>query len=660
MTGESLPCPVCGAVKGVDDPDGPCPSCIPGTVPIAGLSDPTIVHPQAAMGPALGVGDFGDYELLGEIARGGMGIVFRARQVRLNRPVALKVVLSGSFADEAEIRRFYQEAEVAAGLDHPGIVPVFEFGEHQGKPFFSMGLVEGRSLAQAIAGGPLPARLAAEIVRQVAEAVRYAHERGVVHRDLKPANVLLDADGRPRVTDFGLAKRMASDSQLTATGQVMGTPSFMAPEQAQGEAVGPPADVYALGAILYAILTGRPPFQAANPIETLAQVVSEEPAPPRRLNREVDRDLEAICLKALEKAPKHRYATAADLAADLDRFLRGEPVAARTKGLPYGLRVWLRTRLKTTFRLAAVASVTTLLLVYLMLAVPLRAAADSILSVYAQRFPDLRPPLVIVALDRLVPAGLAVGFAEWAILVVLLVPLVSLMRGPCLARLARPSGRWDDLVSGLIAGSAASFVLLVLVVPTWMVMLGAIWSRDDLDLLASSTSQRATGVRVTPAADWLGQRYPDLRAVNPRNRGLYIAQKIRADGVSGQVVGAVLGLTMALAMGLGVGMAEALFAGPLLRRHGSIRRMFLAYAELIIPALGSIYSLLALSLGVLQGETAEADETRTFFLLCALVSLGFLGPAVYMISRRITWPRRWTIYVVGGACLLLIALSAYE
>jgi Protein kinase domain len=662
MAAGGLSCPVCGAVKRADDPDGPCPACIPASVPIAGSSDATIAHPQAASTPAPGAGDFGAYELLGEIARGGMGIVFRARQVRLNRLVALKVVLSGSFAGEAEIRRFYQEAEVAAGLDHPGIVPVFEFGEHQVKPFFSMGLVEGRSLSQAISGGPLPPRQAAEIVLRVAEAVQYAHGRGVVHRDLKPANVLLDARGHPRVTDFGLAKRIVADDQLTATGQVLGTPSFMAPEQALGAAVGPPADVYALGAILYALLTGRPPFQAANPIETLAQVVAEEPAPPRQLNREVGRDLEAICLKALEKAPKHRYASAADLAADLDRFLRGEPVAARTRVLPHGLRVWLRTRLKTTFRLAAVASVTTLLLVYLMLAVPLRSAADGVLSVYARRFPDLRPPVVIVALDWLVPSRLAAGFEGWAMLValLLLVPLVSLVRGPCLARLARPSGHWDDLVAGLIAGSAASFVLLVLLVPTWMVMVGSVWSLDDLTLLADSTGEGVTVRGATRPADRFAERYPALRAADPRHRGRYVSYKIRADSFSGQVVGAILGLTIALGMGLGVGVAEALLAGPLLRRHGSIRRMFPAFAELMIPTLGLIYSLLASSTGQLLTDPAAADEARTFFLLCALVSLGFLAPALYMVYRRIAWWRRWTIYVVGGACLLLVALSAYD
>ena len=211
---------------------------------------------------------FGEYELLEEIARGGMGVVFKARQVKLNRIVALKMILSGELAGEEEVQRFKTEAEAAANLDHPGIVPIYEIDEHQGQHYFSMGFVEGQSLADRVKDGPLPPREAAELVKKVAEAVAYAHEKGVIHRDLKPANVLLDANGEPRVTDFGLAKQVESDGDLTRTGAVMGTPSYMPPEQASGktEEIGPQSDVYSLGAILYCVLTGRPPFQSANPI----------------------------------------------------------------------------------------------------------------------------------------------------------------------------------------------------------------------------------------------------------------------------------------------------------------------------------------------------------------------------------------------------------
>jgi CubicO group peptidase (beta-lactamase class C family)/tetratricopeptide (TPR) repeat protein len=274
---------------------------------------------------------FGDYEIVGEIARGGMGVVFEARQVSLNRRVALKMILAGQLADEVDVRRFYTEAEAAANLDHPGIVPIFEVGQHQGQHYFSMGFVEGPSLSQRLAAGPLPAREAAELIRRVSEAIDYAHRRGVIHRDLKPANILLDRGVNPRVTDFGLAKKVQGDSGLTGSGQIMGTPSYMPPEQAgsrRGD-IGPAADVYALGATLYALVTGRPPFQAATAMDTVLQVIGDEPVPPRRLNAAVERDLETISLKCLEKDPARRYSSAEALGEDLGRYLAGEPILAR-------------------------------------------------------------------------------------------------------------------------------------------------------------------------------------------------------------------------------------------------------------------------------------------------------------------------------------------
>ena len=241
------------------------------------------------------------------------------------------MILAGQLANETDVKRFYTEAEAAANLDHPGIVPIFEVGQHEGQHYFSMGFVEGQSLSQRLTDGPLPSREAAALMAAVADAIDYAHQCGVIHRDLKPGNILLDQKGNPRVTDFGLAKRIQGDSGLTGSGQIMGTPSYMPPEQAGGRrgAVGPAADVYALGATLYALITGRPPFQAATAMDTVIQVLSDEPVPPRRLNASIPRDLETICLKCLEKEPDRRYASAAALAADLRRFLTGEPIAAR-------------------------------------------------------------------------------------------------------------------------------------------------------------------------------------------------------------------------------------------------------------------------------------------------------------------------------------------
>ncbi len=277
---------------------------------------------------------FADYELLEEIARGGMGVVFKARQISLNRIVALKMILAGQFAGEKDVQRFHTEAESAAQLDHPGIVPIFEIGAHQGQHYFSMSYVDGESLANRVADGPLPPRVAAELVQQISEAMAYAHGRGVIHRDLKPANVLIDAHGQPKITDFGLAKKTEADSNLTGTGQILGTPAYMPPEQASGKVdqVGPLADVYSLGAILYCLLTGRPPFQAASPMDAILQVLNQDPIPARQLVPTIPRDLETICGKCLSKDPAKRYASAADLAADLQRHLDDAPILARPAG----------------------------------------------------------------------------------------------------------------------------------------------------------------------------------------------------------------------------------------------------------------------------------------------------------------------------------------
>ncbi|MCA9213222.1 MAG: protein kinase, partial [Planctomycetales bacterium] len=287
---------------------------------------------------------FGEYELLEEVARGGMGVVFKARQIKLNRIVALKMILSGHMAGAEEVQRFRMEAEAAANLNHPAIVPIYEIGEYNGQHFFSMGFVEGQSLADRIKQGPLSPLEAAATTSKIAEAIAFAHESGIVHRDLKPANVLLNVHDDPKVTDFGLAKQVESDSDLTKTGAVMGTPSYMSPEQASGNAkdVGPPTDVYSLGAILYHLLTGKPPFQSANPIDTLVQVRQQEPIAPRLLNANVPKDLETICLKCLEKSIARRYSSASDVADELVHVLRGEPIQARPIGYHARAYRWCR------------------------------------------------------------------------------------------------------------------------------------------------------------------------------------------------------------------------------------------------------------------------------------------------------------------------------
>ncbi|HVW38599.1 MAG TPA: protein kinase [Pirellulales bacterium] len=294
-------------------------------------------------GPAAFPRRFGEYELLEEIARGGMGVIYKARHMRLDRIVALKMILAGQLAAESDIIRFRSEASTAASLQHPHIVAVHEVGEQDGQFYFTMDYVEGASLADMVRVSPLPALRAAQYVKTLALAVQYAHEQGTLHRDLKPPNVLIDRFDQPRITDFGLAKRISGGSDLTAAGQIMGTPSYMPPEQAQGkhDLVGPASDVYALGAILYELLTGRPPFRAETPLDTLMQVLDVEPAAPRLLNPKAPRDLEDICLKCLEKAPHARYPSAQALADDLDAFLRGETVSAERGAVSRLMRILL-------------------------------------------------------------------------------------------------------------------------------------------------------------------------------------------------------------------------------------------------------------------------------------------------------------------------------
>jgi eukaryotic-like serine/threonine-protein kinase len=328
------------------------------TVAHLGTADATVVSVKRPSEEILQ--EFGDYELIEEIARGGMGVVVRARQKSLNRIVALKMILSGRFASDEETQRFRLEAELAANLDHPNIVPIYEVGEHEGRQYFTMKMVDGGSLAREVPrlmNDPLGV---ARVLATVAHAVDYAHRRGFVHCDLKPANILLDADGKPHVTDFGLARRVEGDSTLTASGALMGTPSYMAPEQASGErrALTPAADVYGLGAILYELLTGRPPFRAPTIMETVVQVLEREPPPPRQVRPGVPRELEAICLKCLEKSPGDRFASAGALAESLDQYLRGESVAGTT---PWQrLRRWTRREPELVSRLGGLALISIL------------------------------------------------------------------------------------------------------------------------------------------------------------------------------------------------------------------------------------------------------------------------------------------------------------
>src|SRR6476660_961449 len=355
-------CRKCGTTIFSDAPEGLCTGCVletalgmlPGAV--AGVGDrgasDNLARNDVAPTPANKIparaikllGELGDYELLEEVGRRGQGVVFRARLKSLNRTVALKVIGPGQWATKAHLKRFRLEAEAAASLDHACIVPIYEVGERAGQCYFSMEFVEGGQLDEVVKHVPMSIRQAVQLVAKVARTVHYAHEHGILHRDIKPGNILLDVKGEPHLTDFGLARLVESESTITRTVEVLGTPGYMAPEQAAGNNAGltSPTDVYGLGAVLYQLLTSHPPFAGGTTYETIKLLLETEPRLPRLWNAKIDRDISTICLKCLEKDPQRRYSSALALAEDLERWLRHEPIQARRTGIVHRGKKWLQ------------------------------------------------------------------------------------------------------------------------------------------------------------------------------------------------------------------------------------------------------------------------------------------------------------------------------
>src|SRR5437016_7681974 len=354
MTSAPRLCPKCGGKIPADAPAGGCPGCLLESglgmfvdASVTGVDSSAVASTKAddpgrsaSPIPATArfaemLGELGDYELLEEVGRGGQGVVFRARQKSLNRTVALKVISLGQWATKAHLKRFRLEAEAAASLDHPCIVPIYEVGERDGQCYFSMKFVEGGQLDEVVKHTPISIRQAVELIAKVARTVSYAHEHGILHRDIKPGNILLDAKGEPQLTDFGLARLVESESTVTRTLEVLGTPSYMAPEQAAGNnaKLTSATDVYGLGAVLYQLLTAHPPFAGGTTYETIKLLLETEPRPPRLWNPKLDRDLSTICLKCLEKNPQRRFSSALGLAEDLERWLKHEPIYARRTGV---------------------------------------------------------------------------------------------------------------------------------------------------------------------------------------------------------------------------------------------------------------------------------------------------------------------------------------
>jgi hypothetical protein len=568
--------------------------------------------------------DIPGFEVIGELGRRGMGVVYRARRTLLNRPCALKMILAGDHAGPEATARFLAEAETVAQLSHPTIVQIYSIGDQGGRPYVELEYIDGGTLADQVPRLLEDPPTAVSLLHKVARAVHHAHQHGILHRDLKPANILLDADNQPHVTDFGLAKRIEGASALTHTGEILGTPSFMAPEQATGkQPITTAADVYSLGAILYVLLTGRPPFQAETPWETLQQVIEREPVRPRALNARADRDLELICLKCLAKDPLQRHGSADALAADLEHWLAGEPISVRPPALTTLVRFWLRQNFGAASWTAVLGLVWGLLIgVACWLAVINPFLLSRASEGYA-RLPASDPPWLASAWRM--PHGMrnATYFVAVGI---------SGTMGLFIVLLVRPKSRRADLAAGTITGLVAAVaafvtsfgwlaVTLTTVAPAdsdLRLLAEAAWAETTLDAGPSRTGARAG----TRPVDRLSERYLDLDRIPVSDRGRVLYDKIVTDLTTRIPIGIWLGMLFAIGLGGSLSVCETLVAGVLLRRHGRVSVMIWSYLELA----GSASVLVMMVFGAVFGLYVGRFNGRIWHLLAfALLVLAIIA-----------------------------------
>ena len=521
-------CPDCGAMLPTADTDGLCPKCLMKVVmadsPTAGSEEATIVTSRVPANHTEEKHDrhFGEYELLEEVARGGMGVVYKARHRKLNRIAALKMILAGRLSSDEEVQRFQIEAEAAARLDHPGIVPIYEIGEHDGQHFFAMKFIEGGSMAEHLGSLRADLRGAIQVLAKVARAVHHGHQRGVLHRDLKPANILIDDEGEPLVTDLGLAKNTAGDSDLTNTGAILGTPSYMPPEQASGkQTITTAVDVYALGAILYELLSGQPPYQGASPLETVMQVLQEPVKPLRQLDRKIDRDLELICLKCLERDPEQRYASSAGLADDLENWLAGKPISVRPASLRSLVTVWMRNNRQIVYLLFAMLAGTILALPFLIGYVANLPGDVDVYDVYS-RLPAADLPALYRFNENEVLSLVAPFFF---IFLLVSYPLLGLLN----AVVTRPANIRKALQLGISTALICAVFFSVVLGWVWLVGWTAKSAQDQIEMVG-----RVAWPPSPEGAELAAQEFaPGLDEIPEEERAELFAEKLFADLLAG-------------------------------------------------------------------------------------------------------------------------------
>ncbi len=550
--------------------------------------------------------DFGDYELIEEIGRGGMGVIFKARHKQLKRIVALKMVIGGQFSSAEDKQRFRVEAEAAACLDHPGIVPVYEFGEFDGRPFFAMKYVEGGPLTPLMGHYSTNLKDGVEVLCKISRAVHHAHQRAILHRDLKPANVLIDQNGEPMVTDLGLAKSTSGESSLTKTGAVLGTPKYMSPEQAAGnQSVTTAADIFSLGAILYELLTGQTPHDGATPVETLMCAINAEPHEPSKLNRLVDKELELICLKALEREPNDRYSSAAAMADDLQCWLDGKSISLRARSFGIQIKRWFRRNHRLTYVLFAV-------LIGLAFSLPVLAnlfgEGNSDLGDVYRHFPEYEKPLLF----RIVKLPAWVDDIFGAILVLGIWPMIGFLN----ALVTRPKSISESLNVGFLTSLFCAVVALMLLGWIFFVAESAEYSGQRLKLLAD-IAWSPDPVLVEQAKETAETMYIGLEQIPEKDRSKIFTERI---------------------------VAEQFARGPV-----TLLRVIASCIGLAVPIIyGTIIAFLLLERGVpiwLTGfRYILVWVSITVSGIAIIMSLGFVGEE----SQKGIWLTLFLILLVGS------------
>lgn len=595
-------------------------------------------------------GGFGDYELLDEIARGGMGVVYRARQKSLNRVVALKMILNGQFASENDVRRFYLEAEAAANLDHRGIVPIFDVGEHEGHHFFSMKLVEGGSLADKLPELRDKTRDFVRLLIEVARAIHHAHQRGILHRDLKPTNILIDDAGQPLVSDLGLAKQITAESDLTNTGAAVGTPAYMPPEQAAGsKEITTAADIFSLGAMLYEGLTGRPPHQESTPVKTLLKALEGEVTPPRVLDSRVDRTLELITLRCLESDPNLRYASAAALADDLKRWLQGETVSVRRPSIGSAITQVLQANLRSAAGAAVIGLVAGV------------AFSWCMSRVYSQGDVRENPPLAIYEeLSAPIPLGRSLAFmnegrsdGETILLASVGILAVIVFTGILVARTTRAKPGSEAFSFGLIAALFMTIAMFTLCLGFSLIADTHSETRSVVALLTDAAF--GADERADQARQQLVEAYPQLEQLPERDRANTLAYRVHYDSVFLIPIHVLLGIVMSSALCLTPCIAGTTFASKLIQERTKLWRSGLVYLEFMAVTAATTILLFAFTLAFIgelkafgSGFWPMVVMTGTIALLAAVLTVLF--------RRKLTWRGRLLIYGLPLAVLLVLFL----